>query len=294
MDRFNRSRAAASGFVAGFLVACSGGPPSSAQSFYRPLADNVQYKKFSYTGEEQSFTVPMGVTAITVKAEGASGGGRNGGRGGRVTATIPVTPYENLAIFVGGKGDQAGGFNGGGDGGTSSYEYGYGGGGASDVRQGGNRPADRVVVAGAGGGVGGFAVYGYDEKGGAGGGSIGGAGACLGLFNGGSGSGGSQTAGGSGGAGGIGDPDGQPGANGKRFRGGPGASVPSRHLDTGGGGGGGGYYGGGGGGSGGRGTSGDGCGGGGGGGSSYAEPSAHNVKSRQGINSGNGRIVIYY
>src|SRR5215469_4257034 len=66
---------------------------------------------FSYTGAAQSFTVPAGVTHITVVAYGASGGGTAfndasppgnpeqencGGAGGSVTATIPVTPGEQL------------------------------------------------------------------------------------------------------------------------------------------------------------------------------------------------------
>jgi len=76
------------------------------------------------------------------------------GAGGSVKATIPVTPGEKLAIFVGGYGATAGGFNGGGTGGSTggSGGNGGGGGGASDVRQGGDRLANRVVVAGGGGG----------------------------------------------------------------------------------------------------------------------------------------------
>ncbi|HEY2473803.1 MAG TPA: glycine-rich protein [Candidatus Cybelea sp.] len=295
MERFNRSRPVAVMLATGLLVACGSSQPPAAQPFYRPSGAYMHHEKYSFTGKRQSFTVPTSVTTIMVDVEGASGGGQHGGRGGRVQATIPVTPDEHLAIFVAGKGKFFGGFNGGGDGGSSQYEIGHGGGGASDVRQAGDRLADRVVVAGGGGGTGGLAAYGYHEKGGAGGGSTGGTGGCSGAFQGGSGNGGSQTAGGLGGAGGIGNRgDGQAGANGKRHRGGAGGSVPSSQFDTGGGGGGGGYYGGGGGGSGGQGTSGNGCGGGGGGGSSYVEPSAKNVKSLQGVNFGNGSIIIYF
>ncbi|HEY2473802.1 MAG TPA: glycine-rich protein [Candidatus Cybelea sp.] len=295
MERFNHGRPVAIVLATGLLVACGGSQPPAAQPFYRPSVAYMHHKKYSFTGKRQSFTVPMAVTNIRVAVDGASGGEQNAGRGGRVKATIPVMPGEHLAIFVGGKGKQLGGFNGGGDGGTSQYEPGGGGGGASDVRQGGDRSADRVVVAGGGGGTGGLAVYGYGVKGGAGGGSTGGTGGCSGFYKGGSGSGGSQVAGGLGGVGGIGRQGaGQAGAIGKKLRGGAGANVPSRKFDTGGGGGGGGYYGGGGGGSGGQGTSGDGCGGGGGGGSSYVEPSAKRVKSLQGVNSGNGSIVIYF
>ncbi|MGB8964955.1 MAG: glycine-rich protein [Candidatus Cybelea sp.] len=85
-----------------------------------------------------------------------------GGNGGIVTATIAVTPGETLAIFVGGEGTgdtsncspgSDGGFNGGGAGGSENYCLnGTGGGGASDVRQGGDELGDRVIVAGRGGG----------------------------------------------------------------------------------------------------------------------------------------------
>jgi hypothetical protein len=74
-------------------------------------------------GLEQSFKVPAGVTQVTIAAGGASGAAgfgyyygsyaAPGGLGGRVKATIPVTPKERLAIFVGGSGSD-GGFNGGG------------------------------------------------------------------------------------------------------------------------------------------------------------------------------------
>ena len=110
---------------------------------------------FSYTGFEQTWEVPAGVTQVTIEAFGAQGGaaanlvGDPGGNGGAVTATISVTAGPLLAIFVGGAGGQgpAAGFNGGGDGGDGVVGGG-GGGGASDVRQNGIR----VVVAGGGGG----------------------------------------------------------------------------------------------------------------------------------------------
>lgn len=281
--------------AAGLLAACGSSQLSGPQTLagvggaYRP------HRIYPYSGRVDTFTVPDGVATIEVVADGAIGGGKKGGLGGEIKATIPVTPGETLAIFVGGKGFGKGGFDGGGAGGLSPYTSGYGGGGASDIREGGRAAANRVVVAGGGGGVGGDGIYGYSEKGGAGGGLTGGTGACLGAYAGGSGSGGTQTAGGTGGAGGIGTQgNGTAGANGKRLRGGAGASVGSDSYMPGGGGGGGGYYGGGGGGSGGTGTSGNGCGGSGGGGSSYAEPTAQNVKNRQGVHHGNGSITIFY
>ena len=63
------------------------------------------------------------MTTIKVLAFAASGSGSTGGYGsessgapgGSVKATIPVTPGEKLAVFVGGEGATAGGFNGGGE-----------------------------------------------------------------------------------------------------------------------------------------------------------------------------------
>jgi len=124
---------------------------------------------FSYTGAEQTYVVPAGVTSLLVAVKGGAGamggtvvGGSVGGTGAIVTATLPVTPGETLAIYVGGNGGQsgsgsAGGFNGGGDGGTRGAGVidGGGGGGASDIRQGGNTLAQRVIIAGGGGGGGG-------------------------------------------------------------------------------------------------------------------------------------------
>ncbi|MGA9018788.1 MAG: hypothetical protein WB438_07655, partial [Candidatus Cybelea sp.] len=84
-------------------------------------------KTFNYTGHKQTFTVPPGVTTIKIIALGASGGastggygtGGVGGDGGRVKATIPVTPDEKLAVFVGGQGGTASAFNGGAPGGST-------------------------------------------------------------------------------------------------------------------------------------------------------------------------------
>ncbi|HDR91119.1 MAG TPA: hypothetical protein ENN75_02600, partial [candidate division Zixibacteria bacterium] len=56
---------------------------------------------FNYTGSAQNWTVPSGVTSINVDAHGAQGGNSNstsgiGGKGGRVQATLTVTPGEVL------------------------------------------------------------------------------------------------------------------------------------------------------------------------------------------------------
>jgi hypothetical protein len=236
---------------------------------------------FAGTGTDQSFTVPDGITSLTVSADGANGGGTSsggkGGRGGTATGTLgvgpagqaPLQPGQNLWVEVGGNGGGGGlsvggkgGFNGGGKGGDGATPGGYaggGGGGASDVRtlspaQPGSL-ASRLVVAAGGGGGGGSSCTFCTGTGGAGGaaGQPGG----PGTFGGGDGGGpGTATAGGS-----RGFIDGTPGAAGT---GGTGASSGT---DAGaGGGGGGGLYGGGGGGI------NAGGGGGGGGGSSLAPP----------------------
>lgn len=281
-------------------------------------------KTFFYVDKKQSFRVPDGVTWITVLARGASGGsnseGSAQGRGGRVVATIPVTPGERLAVFVGGAGSQtAGGFNGGGNVNSGSQDdyldyKGYGGGGASDVRQGGDRLSDRVVVAGGGGGQGGFDYFRRCRiigQGGGGGGSTAGSGKtgytpwCYQSrsesWPGFGGTGGTQKAGGVGGIGGggyagaSGNP-GQPGSSGNGGAGGSGCARPSCSTGPGGsgGGGGGGYFGGGGGGVGGGGDSRFGGGGGGGGGSSYIESYAKAFHSWRGWKNatGSGLVVL--
>ena len=56
---------------------------------------------FSYTGSQQTWTVPNGVTSITVDAHGAGGGdsgGKSGGNGARVQTTLTVTPGNVLYI----------------------------------------------------------------------------------------------------------------------------------------------------------------------------------------------------
>ena len=72
---------------------------------------------YNYTGAVQTFTVPAGITSISVDAYGASGTG-TGGLGGRVQSTISVSEGQRLNIYVGGVGvdgpNAVGGWNGGG------------------------------------------------------------------------------------------------------------------------------------------------------------------------------------
>lgn len=120
---------------------------------------------FSYTGAEQTFVVPGGVSLLTVDMTGAESGraglsSGNGQKGGRLQATLACTPGETLRVFPGGKGVNgssgtagAGGLYAGGNGLNGTTSGGGGGGGQSYIKQGGTTDAFRVMVAaGAGGG----------------------------------------------------------------------------------------------------------------------------------------------
>ncbi|HZQ35041.1 MAG TPA: Ig-like domain-containing protein [Dehalococcoidia bacterium] len=227
---------------------------------------------FSFTGTEQSFTVPANVTSIHVVAIGGSGGSGNafsvsggasgtGGHGALVTGDLAVTPGQTIYVEVGGNGANAtsgtggtGGFNGGGSGNsTAGTGAGGGGGGASDVRtlplSSGLSPTDsRLLVAagGGGGGAGGIVSF---FPGGAGG-NAGAAGSTGGPVGGGGGGAGTAVAGGAAGSsfstsagagtlgqGGGGGSQGGAGAGGGLFGGGGGGGSDA--ISAGGGGGGG-------------------------------------------------------
>ena len=108
---------------------------------------NVYKSQFSYTGSAQTFTVPAGVTSISVDAYGGSGyyatiaTGRGnkqirGGKRGRVEADLTVTPGDVLYIYVGGEGSTSSSWNGIGGGGYNGGGRamgGYGGGGATHI-----------------------------------------------------------------------------------------------------------------------------------------------------------------
>jgi hypothetical protein len=304
--------------IAALLSGCGGLSPATTPSGAFG-AVHIGSKTFHYTGHEARFLVPSGVTMLSVRLRGARGAGWPVyytnfpplyGRGGRVDAEIPVKPGETLYVNVGGKpgGSGVGGFNGGGNSGTgsgSNYE-GAAGGGASDVREGGDTLKDRILVAGGGGGMG-CCFESGDSSGGSGGGETGVTGSPSAY----GGGGGSQTQGGAGGAGepGYGSQSGGTGGNGGFGAGGSGGNGAKQSgYTTGGsgGGGGGGYYGGGGGGGGGP-NYGRGeprrlpkpayygfAGAGGGGGSSYVEPSATKSHMWQGWKNatGNGAVVF--
>jgi hypothetical protein len=283
----------------------------------------AQPQAFGYTGSEQCYTVPAGVTEVRVVAIGAAGG--NGGTwrgvpgptpaagagadGAQLAGDVAVSPGEVLYVEVGGVGGQGfagssfnfgtSAFNGGGPGGDQTAmgggDSGGGGGGASDVRAVSCAtacPGDAVslasrllVAAGGGGGGGG----GSSGDGGVGSGGPGGAASAVAA----DGSPGGPVPGGSpglGGGGALPAGGGAAGAGGlgcagaiAATGGGPGVGGGGGLASNAGGGGGGGYYGGGGG--------GVGCGspvagaGGGGGGSSYGPPGTSVTEDTTGLPS---------
>jgi hypothetical protein len=132
---------------------------------------------FTFTGTDQTFTVPTGVTSITAKVWAGGGGGTagaaSGGAGGYGTATLNVTPGQVLHMTVGG-GGAAGGVAAGCGGGLSGIGLGgtlsstnallvVGGGGGSSANSG--------PGGGGGGGAGGSFVFSGQTAEGAGGGA---------------------------------------------------------------------------------------------------------------------------
>ncbi|MFG2824637.1 Ig-like domain-containing protein [Kitasatospora sp. NPDC048365] len=264
-----------------------------------------------------TFTVPDGVTAVTVDLFGAEGGsaagyvapnppntGAPGGPGGESRATLAVRPGERLQLTLGAAGTpgtsrhgefaRPGGY-GHGSGGGGAHGGGGSGGGGSDVRTGAFGPSDRVLVAGGGGGAGNGGPL---LHGGAGGGPVG--------EDGGQGGGpdGSGVAGGGGeSAPGAGSPNsalGGPGVPGGDYDmwtglynpGSGGTGGNGARGGNGGGGGGGGWQGGAGGSGGGN--PGNLYGAGGGGGSSWAAPGATDVSLLRGVNHGAGRATVTF
>lgn len=231
------------------------------------ISDTLQY-----TGAVQTFVVPAGTTTVRIETWGAQGGANwvnNNNFGGYTKAEFAVTPGETLYVYVGQQPNGVtGGFNGGGNGDGS----GQAGGGATDVRRGGSTLADRIIVAGAGGGAGYWSSL--HVVGGAGGGLTGGNGYREPDFvaNPG-GEGGTQTASGNGTCVTFSNPA---MAGGFGFGGAPSGCGCEGY------GGGGGWWGG----------AGSGNCRGGGGGSSYVLPTATDTMMLRGVRAGNGMAVI--
>ncbi len=129
-------------------------PPESHLNFLIESVSNSTCIFERTTNGTEDYTVPAGITELTIEAVGASGSYINsggiigGGTGGTVTATFTVTPGDIIRFIVGEEGERA--INGGG-----------GGGGATAVincgNSGGNCDAGNgtvLLIAGGGGGAG--------------------------------------------------------------------------------------------------------------------------------------------
>jgi hypothetical protein len=260
---------------------------------------------FSFTGSQQTWTVPSCVTSATFEvygAQGTNGGGAQGGVGGlgglAQGQLTNLTGGEILYVFVGGQN----GYNGGGAAGSG----GGSGGGASDIRRGGTALANRIIIGGGGGGGGGTGANdgGCAQNGGGNGGAGGGGAGANGApgshnnsgFGATLGSGGNRGNGCSCCLGVNGSSNGQGGSS-YNYSMGCNCSLGCQ-AQAGGGGGGGGLQVGGGGGGGSLGTtgcSGNSTGGGGGGaGGSSSTSGVQNGTTTNGVRTGNGLITITY
>jgi Bacterial Ig-like domain (group 3) len=275
----------------------------------------IQTVSFHLSGHAELWTVPAGVSALRVVADGARGGQGGprglGGHGAEESAIVSVTPGDTIEVEVGGSGGQVrtGGFPDGGNGGHQGGPAGNdggGGGGASRVEKVRINPLDppswQVVAGGGGGGGGSQAGVGGDGGRGGNGGKIGWGGAggsasiagCFWIPRPSEPGAGGQGLGGPGSSGvdcGAGDPG--VGGDGLLTIGGTGADA-SCCVGGGGGGGGGGLGGGGGGGA--PDTAGGGGDGGSGGGSGAVGPGvvAGTEVTHDGVNDGDGFVVIAY
>jgi hypothetical protein len=253
---------------------------------------NINSVTFNYTGVDQTWTVPAGVSEIYVDVIGAQGTTitSNGGAGGRVYCKLLVTPGTTLYLTVGGQSPNNAAFYGfGGNGGycTSSSAFSGAGGGLSAISSAPLTQANAFVIAAGGGG--GNTGHAPIAHGGAGGGLIGSDG--IGGFTSDKvrGIGATQTSGGAGGD--IYDVNSVNPTAGTALYGGNGGIVDNTAYN-GGGGGGAGYYGGGGG------AGGSVAQGGGGGGSSWINPTSLALPGALNMGnvntSGHGKITIYY
>ena len=153
----NAHNATLAGNLRGYLVFSSGNWRNIGFSGGAFVASGSA--AFVYTGANQSWIVPPGVTAPTILLWGAGGAGGDvatGGGGGYCEATIAVTAGETLTVIVGQGGIYQGtvgtsisAFGGGGTAtSTASIKNGSGG-GRSAIR----RSSTELLTAGAGGGA---------------------------------------------------------------------------------------------------------------------------------------------
>ena len=178
-----------------FTVRASDGNNTTDRAFSITINAPV-VTTYSYTGSDQTFSVPGGVTTVEMYLWGAAGGGGNGegysDKGGPGGATIvsacTVTPGDTLKVQVGQGGWNSGGTNGplstsrpypwgGRPSPRSGYSPAYGGGRSAVFKSNTVSAANCLAVAGGGGGSGGLGWAGtlsqYSFCGGSGGGETG-------------------------------------------------------------------------------------------------------------------------
>lgn len=144
-----------------FIVA--GARVGVGQMFYPSILSVVATTTFTYTGSDQTFTVPTGKTSMTVYIWSAAGGGTttingtfNGGAGAYVQGTLAVSGGQTYTIIVGGGGvaNQNSGSGAYKNGGVASGGPGQGEGGGGG-RSGLQLSGTNIIAVGAGGGAGG-------------------------------------------------------------------------------------------------------------------------------------------
>jgi len=164
---------------------CVVGPcPTTTSSAATLLSQTAGSLTFSYTGGQQTFTVPPCANMLTIECWGAQGGNAGGGLGGYSIGNLSVAAGDVLYVYVGQAGSGPGSSETFGGGGSGALSYRASGGGASDVRVGGTDMTNRIIVAGGGGGANNDPCCSANATGGAGGGLTGGNGSDNNSFGG--------------------------------------------------------------------------------------------------------------
>ncbi|MFI6644265.1 hypothetical protein [Streptomyces sp. NPDC050504] len=139
-------------------------PSGRAAVSCTPTAGSTHCTRYTYSGGNQTFTVPPGVTSLVARLWGGGGGGvktsyytgqRGGGGGGYTTATVPVTPGQQLTITSGQGGQMdsaAATYGGGGSGGPGRPDASGGSGGGMSAIWDGVYGSTPLLIAGGGGG----------------------------------------------------------------------------------------------------------------------------------------------
>jgi hypothetical protein len=157
-----------------FTVRASDGSNTTDRAFSITINAPV-ISTYNYTGSDQTFTVPGGVTTVEMYLWGAAGGGgagegyndKGGPGGATIVSACTVTPGDTLKVQVGQGGGMSNGSNGplgssrpypwgGRPSPRNGYNTGYGGGRSAVFKSNAVSAANCLAVAGGGGGSGGL------------------------------------------------------------------------------------------------------------------------------------------